>query len=97
MFSNSKSNGSNADLEYRRPLLDVEAQPGNQLDEYYDPEHEDSALVTPRTAGGSKVVSFKDEVQVRIIAPSLRSTTSSREAGESQRSVVMPPECLKNI
>lgn len=97
MFSNSKSNGSNADSESRRPLLDVEAQPGNHLDEYCDPEHEASALVTPRTAGGSKVVSFKDEVQVRIIAPPLRSTTSSREAGEPRHSVVMRPESLKNI
>jgi len=49
-----------------------------------DPHEQDhtSALQTPRTAGGSKVVKFKDDVQVRIIAPQLRSNTTSREAGE---------------
>jgi hypothetical protein len=85
MFSNSKAN---ADSEYRRPLLEADAQAGNHLDEQYDQEQESSALTTPRTAGGSKVVSFKEEVQVRIIAPPLRSTASSREAGELRGSVV---------
>ena len=79
MFSNSKEN---ADSEYRRPLLDTEAQAGDHMDEHYSADlDESSALATPRTAGGSKVVTFKDEVQVRIIAPPLRSTATSREAG----------------
>lgn len=79
MFSNSKEN---ADSEYRRPLLDAEAQAGDHIEEHYGADlDESSALATPRTAGGSKVVTFKDEVQVRIIAPPLRSTATSREAG----------------
>lgn len=82
MFSNSKANVPNADSEYTHPLLDAEAQANNHLDEHYDSEHEGSALVTPRTAGGSKVVTFKNEVEVKVFAPPLRSTTSSREAGD---------------
>jgi hypothetical protein len=77
MFSNS-----NADSEYRQPLLDTAE---NHLDDQYDAEPESSALATPRTAGGSKVVTFKDEVQVRVFLPPLRSTTTSREAGELKR------------
>ena len=79
MFSNSKANG-HSDSEYREPLLGAEAQDSNPRTDD-DLEREESALATPKTAGGSKVVKFREEVQVKVIAPSLRSTTSSRETG----------------
>ncbi len=79
MFNNSKENG-HSDSEYRQPLLGAEAQDSNHLTDH-DLDDEVSALATPRTAGGSKVVTFNEEVQVKVIPPSLRSTTSSRETG----------------
>ncbi len=77
MFNKSKGNGS-SDTEYRQPLLDAEAQASNHIGED-DFDDEQGAL---RTAGGSKVVKFKEDVQVRVIGPPLRSMTSSRETGE---------------
>jgi len=80
MFNKSKANGS-SDTEYRQPLLDAEAQASNHIGEG-DFDDEQGALATPRTAGGSKVVKFKEDVQVRVIGPPLRSMIASRETGE---------------
>ncbi|PPQ98624.1 hypothetical protein CVT24_003957 [Panaeolus cyanescens] len=75
--SSSKSRqDNNADGESSQPLLSQTIF--NVADDDDDDGDSPSALApTPKTAGGSRVVTFKDEVQV--IAPSLRSTTSSRE------------------
>lgn len=91
MFNKSKANGS-SDVEYRQPLLDAEAQASNRVsDDDIDNEH--GALATPMTAGGSKVVKFKEHVQVRVIAPTLRSMNSSRETGQSYISFVLNTTC----
>ena len=82
MFNKSRTNG-NADSEYRRPLLDSEAEHSRTLFNADDDSDEEgtSALVEPTT---SKSVHFKEDVQV--IAPPLRSMTASRETGESASS-----------
>ncbi|KAF9049747.1 amino acid transporter [Panaeolus papilionaceus] len=71
------SSRSNNDHEYTQPLLQSEPNSQTIFNVADDDDDDDTALATPKTAGGSRVVTFKDEVQV--IAPSLRSTTSSRE------------------
>ena len=83
MFNKSRTNG-NADSEYRRPLLDSEAEHSRTLFNADDDSDEEgtSALVEPTT---SKSVHFKEDVQV--IAPPLRSMTASRETGESASSL----------
>ncbi|KAF9531648.1 amino acid transporter [Crepidotus variabilis] len=77
MFKSKQS--SSSDPEYRRPLLDEEAQLNGQpiFTTGDDSDEEEGSALTPRTAGGSRNVSFREEVSV--IAPSLRSTMSSRE------------------
>lgn len=79
MFKSKQSDANES--EYRRPLLDEEAggQPIFTTGDDED-EEEGSALETLKTPGGSKTVTFRDEVQV--FQPSLKSTTSSRETGK---------------
>lgn len=89
MFKQSSRAGTSAAQdsdEHRQPLLDPDENRDHAPHTLFtagddsDDELEDtSALVTPKTARGTHSVSFSDEVQVRILAPNLRSTTSSRE------------------
>ena len=89
MFKQSSRSGTGAAQdsdEHRQPLLDPEEDGDHAphtlftaADDSDDDLEDTSALVTPKTARGTHSVSFSDEVQVRILAPNLRSTTSSRE------------------
>ena len=84
MFKSStraRQNGS-LELESSQPLLDSRTNPGSQTIFNAGDDDDDlegsSALVTPKTSRGGHTVTFSEEVQ--LIAPPLRSTTSSREA-----------------
>lgn len=90
MFKQSLRTGTNPTQdpdEHRQPLLGPEEhyqhEPHTLFTAGDDSDDDDlegtSALVTPQTAKSAHSVTFSDEVQVRTIAPLLRSTTASRE------------------
>ncbi|PPQ67326.1 hypothetical protein CVT25_005909 [Psilocybe cyanescens] len=75
-----------SESESRQPLLNAREHPSPHTlfttgEDSDDDLEGSSALVSPKTARGTHSVSFKEEVQ--LIAPPLRSTTSSREIRKS--------------
>ncbi|KAF8973270.1 amino acid transporter [Flammula alnicola] len=90
--------------EHRQPLLrsrsreDLDQQPQTIFtagDDSDDDLEGTSALVTPKIARGTHTVTFKEEVQV--IAPQLRSTTSSRETQFEQDSDDLDEEAMREL
>ncbi|KAF9475551.1 amino acid transporter [Pholiota conissans] len=83
--------------EHRQPLLAGEEP--HTLFEAGDDSDDDlegtSALVTPKTARGTHSVTFKEEVQ--LIAPPLRSTTTSRETEYEQDSDDLDDEAIREL
>lgn len=89
MFGQSRNrNADSAQGESRQPLLGGRDPPTDERTIFSVDDSDDddellgggrSALATPKNARPDHSVRFEENVQV--IAPSLRSTTSSREAG----------------